>query len=180
MVSLKRAARALVLVILSPAWALAQAPAPAAITPESVLRPGQTAWITTAGGEEQKTRIVAAADGLITLRAGDGIRRLTAAEIRRVRVRQGDSLVNGAVIGAAVAVASGLFLCTRTEPWRNCRDDAGPMLRIGAIGAGAGIALDALIRGRRTVYEAPGPNAQMRVWPVLTADGGGVRWVVEF
>ena len=50
-------------------------------------------------------------------------------------VRESDSVLNGALIGAGVAVASGLFLCTRTEPWRNCRDDVGPMLRIGAVGA---------------------------------------------
>jgi hypothetical protein len=59
-----------------------------------------------------------------------------------------DSVVNGALIGAGAAVASGLFLCTRTEPWRNCRDDAGPILRIAAIGAAVGAGVDALFRRR--------------------------------
>jgi hypothetical protein len=34
------------------------------------------------------------------------------------------------------------------EPWENCRDDYGPLLRIAAVGAGIGAAVDALIRER--------------------------------
>ena len=52
-----------------------------------------------------------------------------------VAVRESDSLLNGALIGTGAAVASGLLLCTMMEPWENCRDDYGPMARIGAIGA---------------------------------------------
>lgn len=68
-------------------------------------------------------------------------------------VRQSDSLLNGALIGAGAAVASGLVFCTLMEPWDNCRDDVGPMLKIGAIGAGIGMGIDALIR--KNVYAAP-------------------------
>ncbi len=56
-----------------------------------------------------------------------------------VEVRQSDSLLNGALIGAGVAVASGLGFCTLMEPWENCRDDFGSMVKAGAIGAGIGI-----------------------------------------
>ena len=63
-----------------------------------------------------------------------------------VVVRQHDSLWNGALIGAGAGVASGLFLCTRMEPWDNCRDDFGAMFKLGAIGAGIGMGIDALIR----------------------------------
>jgi hypothetical protein len=75
----------------------------------------------------------------------------------KVRVRRPDSVINGALIGAGAAVATGLLLCRLTETWDNCRDDAGPMLRIGALGAGVGIGIDALVRGRHSVYErSPG------------------------
>jgi hypothetical protein len=60
-------------------------------------------------------------------------------ETKLVAVRHSDSLLNGALIGAGVAVASGLLVCRTMEPWENCRDDVGPMLRIGAIGAAIGI-----------------------------------------
>jgi hypothetical protein len=96
-------------------------------------------------------------------------RRLTTNDISRVEVRQSDSLLNGALVGAGAAIASGLFLCTRAEPWRNCRDDVGPMLRIGAIGAGVGIGIDALIRGRQTIYGAD-RGGSVRVAPVLGRD----------
>ena len=70
-------------------------------------------------------------------------RDIPAADVQRVRIRRSDSVLNGALIGAAAAIGTGLFLCTRTEPWRNCRDDYGPIVRIGAVGAGIGITIDA-------------------------------------
>jgi hypothetical protein len=94
-------------------------------------------------------------------------------------VRQSDSLLNGALIGAGVGVASGLFLCTRMEPWRNCRDDVGPMLKMGAIGAGVGIAIDALIRGRKPVQGAP-DSTRLYAAPIIGRDTRGVQMSVSF
>ena len=119
-----------------------------------LLTPGMTVWITDPSGHEQWARIVGVSGDTVTTSA-DGVSwRLTTNDISRVEVRHWDSLLNGALVGAGAALASGLFLCTRTEPWENCRGDVGPMLRIGAIGAGVDIGLDALIRGRRTIYGA--------------------------
>jgi hypothetical protein len=98
----------------------------------------------------------------------------------RIRARHSDSLLNGALIGAGAAVASGLFLCTLTEPWENCRDDVGPMIRIGALGAGIGIGIDALIRGRRTIYEAPPRSARLQVSPIVARRAGGVQVRLAF
>ena len=121
---------------------------------ETTLIPGTTVWITDSGGREEKAQIVGVSGDIVTAAAGDEVRRLRMTDVMRVRVRQSDSVINGALIGAGVGVASGLFLCGLTEPWENCRDDVGPMFRIGALGAGIGIGIDALIRGRRTIYEA--------------------------
>ena len=125
-------------------------------------------------------RIVAVSGDVVTTSVADDIRRLRAADVIRVRTRHSDSVLNGALIGAGAAVASGLFLCTRTEPWRNCRDDAGPMFRIGAVGAGIGIGIDALIRGRRTIYEA-GPGAtRLHVAPIVARHAGGLQIALSF
>jgi hypothetical protein len=159
-----------VLILCSPATAPAQTPGAARPDLGNLLTPGMTVWITDSSGQEQRARIVGVSGDAVTTSADGVARRLTTNDIRRIEVRQSDSLLNGAAIGAGAAVASGLFLCTRTEPWDNCRDDVGPMLRIGAIGAGAGIVIDALIRGRRTIYG--GRGASVRVTPVL---GRGVR-----
>ena len=63
------------------------------------------------------------------------------------------------------------------EPWENCRD-AGPLLQAGAIGAGVGIAIDALIRGRKT-EPAPG-SARMYAAPMIGRHAGGVQVSLSF
>lgn len=139
-----------------------------------------TVWITDFLGREEKARVVGVADGIVTATAGEDVRRFRTADVMRVRARHSDALINGALIGAGVAVASGLFLCSLTEPWENCRDDVGPMLRIGAIGAGIGLGIDALIRSRKTIYEAPRRSTSMRVVPYVARHGGGLQVSVSF
>lgn len=95
-------------------------------------------------------------------------------------VRQSDSVLNGALIGAAVGVASGLFLCTRMEPWRNCRDDVGPMLKMGAIGAGVGIAIDLAIRRRKPITNAPEESTRLRLAPIVSRDTRGFQMSLSF
>ena len=105
---------------------------------------------------------------------------LSTTEVLPARVRQSDSLLNGALIGAGVAVASGLFVCTRMEPWRNCRDDYGPMLRLGAIGAGIGIGIDALLFDRKTTHQ-PGPApTRLRATPMIGRRAAGLHMSVDF
>ena len=99
------------------------------------------------------------------------------ADSSEVTVRQSDSLVNGALIGAGVAVASGLFFCTRMEPWRNCRDDVGAMLKIGAIGAGIGMGIDALIR--KKVYQSAS-GAEVHAAPIISRRAQGLQMSVTF
>ncbi len=139
-----------------------------------------TVWITDASGREEKGRIVDVTGGIVTTSAGGDARRMRAADITRVRVRHSDSVLNGALIGAGAAIASGLALCRMTEPWENCRDDVGPMLRIGAVGAGVGIAIDALIRGRRTIYEARQASTRLRLTPIVDRHAGGLYVSLSF
>jgi hypothetical protein len=168
-------------------FSAASAPAASAQTPlratsnlETALIQGRTVWITDAGGREERTRIVGVSDGIVTASTGTDIRRFPTTDIMRVRVRHSDSVLNGALIGAGAAVASGLFLCTRTEPWENCRDDVGPMFRIGAVGAGIGIAIDTLIRGRRTIYEAAPGSTRLHVSPIVGRHTRGLQIAFSF
>jgi hypothetical protein len=160
--------------------ASAQTPQGATSTVETALIQGRTVWITDAGGREEKTRIVGVSNGIVTASTGSDIRHFRTTDITRVRARHSDTVLNGALIGAGAAVPSGLFLCTLTEPWENCRDDAGPMFRIGAVGAGIGIAIDALIRGRRTIYEAAPGSTRLHVSPNVGRHTRGLLIAVSF
>lgn len=93
-------------------------------------------------------------------------------------VRESDSLLNGALIGAGVGVVSGLLLCRSAEPWENCRDDVGPMIKIGAIGAGIGIAIDALIR--KKVYRSASGATEVHAAPIVSRRAKGGRLSVSF
>jgi len=176
---LKRIALLLFSVSISSAVS-AQTPQGARPNLEGTLIPGMTVWITDSGGREEKTRIVGVSGDIVTASGGDGIRRLRTTDVTRVRVRHSDPVINGALIGAGAAVASGLFLCRMTEPWENCRDDAGPIFRIAAIGAGVGIGIDALIRGRKTIYEAGRGSARMRAAPVVARHVRGLQVSLSF
>lgn len=147
---------------------------------ETVLIPGKAVWITDSAGREQKTRILSVSGDVVTAATGSDIRRLRTMDVVRVRERRSDSLINGALIGAGVAVASGLFVCTRFEPLENCRDDVGPMLQIGAIGAGIGVGVDALIRGRKTLYEAPRASVRLHAAPIVGRGAAGLRVSLGF
>ena len=147
----------------------------------AVLTPGTTAWITDSSGREEQVRIAGVSNDIVTATAADSSsRRFRTADIARIRVRQPDSLLNGALIGAGVGVVSELGICSLMETWDTCRDDGGPMLAFGGLGAIAGLAIDALIHRRRTVYER-GPGAvQLHVAPVIGVRATGVRFSVRF
>jgi hypothetical protein len=147
---------------------------------EALLTPGLTIWIAEAGQPEVKAQVAGVSRDVLTLRNGASERAVRIRDVRRVRVRVSDPIWNGAVIGAGAAIATGLSLCVATEPWENCRDDVGPIARIGAVGAGIGIAIDALVRGRRSIYDAPVPAAEVQVVPVFLGQRTALHVVWRF
>jgi len=64
------------------------------------------------------------------------------------------------------------------EPWRNCRDDYGSMLMTGAIGAGIGMGIDALIR--KKVYQTASGSAVVHAAPIIGRRAQGLRLSVQF
>ena len=98
----------------------------------------------------------------------------------RIEASHNDSVLTGALSGTGSGIALGLFYCTRMEPWDVCRRNVGAMAKFAALGAGIGIGVDALIRGRRTIYEAPRQSTQLRVAPILARGARGVQVSVDF
>lgn len=93
-------------------------------------------------------------------------------------VRETDSLLNGALIGAGAGVASGVIYCTLMEPWEICRDDFGAMAKFGAIGAGIGMGIDALIR--KKIYQSASGGAEVHAAPLFGRRVKGVRLSLSF
>ena len=88
-------------------------------------------------------------------------------DVREVRRRGGDSLANGAWWGFGVAAGIGTL---RVASWCAAEPCSGAEMLIiplyGALGAGIGVGIDALIRGERALYRAPGTLA-MSVTPIV-------------
>lgn len=106
------------------------------------------------------------------------LRRLDQTQVVRAERKRNDSVLNGALIGAAVGVASGLAICRTMEPWEVCNDPK-PLLQVGAVGAAIGIGVDALIRKREFVA-VPAGSSTVSVAPVAGRGAKGLRVAVRF
>jgi hypothetical protein len=114
------------------------------------LKPGNTVYVIDNQGLETRGKVVELSAAALTLDV-DGVRQsMDEATIRQV-LRYGDSLWNGFVIGAAVSTPGVLI----SDPQKGGSPHAGKRsLAIGIMGViGAGI--DALLRTRQSVYQAP-------------------------
>ena len=91
-----------------------------------------------------------------------------------------DSLLNGALVGAAAGLGSVLLLCRAMEPWDVCFADPGPLLTGAALGAAIGAGLDSLFNVRGPVYETPSGSLRVDAAPLVRRRGGGLRVSVRF
>jgi hypothetical protein len=99
--------------------------------------------------------------------------------VARIQVRRSDSLLNGFLIGAAVGAGTIVALAFSID--RNEADEYGPATALyGAIGGGIGIGIDALIRGKRTVFMARSGAHRVSVQPIVTARAQGLRVSLTF
>jgi hypothetical protein len=125
------------------------------------------------------------ADGegiLITLYGNAEGRRVPAGEVMTV-TRPGDSLKNGALIGAAVGVLTAIAVSTDDTDTSGC-DTTGckAVLSVFAVGAytGIGMLIDRAIKGRTVVYRAPTDRVSWSVTPHPVPRGAGVQVALKF
>ena len=131
-----------------------------------------------AGTSSAQTPDFTAERGTLAAAAGEELRRLDNQGAVPLERRRNDSVLNGALIGAAAGVASGLLICRSMEPWEVC-NDPGPLLRVGALGAAIGIGIDALIREKEVVYGRPG-SKQLQVAPMVGRGTKGLQLGLRF
>ena len=127
-----------------------------------VLAPpaGSTVYVRDSSGVETSGGLLRLNPDSVVLLVGGTERRFEAARVTRIQKR-GDSLRNGALIGAVVGVAIGAFVagiadCPGTRTGGGCPGNraAAFVISTGTYAA-IGTGIDALIRGRTTLYESP-------------------------
>ena len=175
---------AAMLIVILPALAAAQEPVKSFDQLNTRLKPGDTVWVTDAQGREVKGRITSFARDSMGI-DGDGARTLRADDVRLVQTRRPDGLVNGTLIGFAVGAvgleAANLALTSQGDCPGGCQ--AAIVLFGGAIGAGVGAIVDALIPGKKqVVYRSAGASGSthLSLAPVITPRTRGVALSYSF
>ena len=172
---------ATIILALAPAMAAAQEPVASFDLLNTRLRVGDAVWVTDAKGREIKGRIAAIDPSALTLNGGPGALTIRSDDVREIRERVRDSLLNGTLIGFGAGLLVGAVASAANAEGGG--SDAGWCLMFGGIGAGLGALVDGLIPGeKRDVYRASAPIPAFRfsLAPVVTPHMKGVRLSLSF
>lgn len=161
----------------------------------SLLKPGDTIQVTDAKGRKTTGKLgelTPSSLELLVRKAGSDGRdalvsqpRLSEGDVRKITIERRDSLLNGTLIGLAVGAGPGiLFIAGRSggsDPIQHADTAIGLVVVPGAIGAGIGGLIDALIFERTTVYLTPGQrSSRLQVSPLLSKSAAGAQMSVRF
>ena len=105
----------------------------------------------------------------ITLLTSSGEKHFTRDTVRQVAVRRHPFRM-GVLIGAGIGVVAGAIAGCTGEDREECAD--APIM-VGALGAGAGLAVGALTHKTEVVY--PAAQTRTAVWPMISRDAVGIR-----
>lgn len=142
-----------------------------------------TVYVLDDTGVETSGRLLSLDADALVLLVDRAERRIDAARVTRIQKR-GDSLRNGALIGAIVGagmgiLAGGISDCPGTDPGGRCPGvRAAVFLFSTGVYTAIGTGIDALVVGRTTLYEAPAgpPRARQAPSPRRATVNVNVRW----
>jgi hypothetical protein len=144
-----------------------------------LVNPGDKITVVDITGGETKGRIEKLSPDRLTLVTPAGSRELGEADVALIRQRRDDSLKNGAIIGAVAGTV--YYVTLAALLWSS---DGGDVIvstvvrgavTAAALGAAAGVGIDALVRSLQVIYrKVPGEN-RVSVSPLL---GHGYRGAV--
>jgi hypothetical protein len=145
--------------------------------------PGATIYVTEEGGEEYTAKVVSLSTSALVVSVNGANREVSESAVRRIRQRLPDPLWTGALIGFGVGVGLGALAAGASE---SCSSEggaqcAGPALGMGLLGGGLGLGIDALIKGRKVIYESRSPNAAAwNLVPLVAPRGAGAGVTIVF
>jgi hypothetical protein len=151
------------------------------------IRPGHTVYVIDTSGTETRGKLTAITPTGLTVDVSGASRTFDEPQIRQVQ-RYGDSLRNGALIGAGIALPGALigdlsYTCREGGVDGRCGFGVGRRALTVGLFAAVGAGIDALMRSRRQVFLAPGTTTatrRLRVAPDLLRKGGGVALMIEY
>ena len=138
---------------------------------------GTTVTLTDGTGHQIRGRMTNVSETRICLQLRRERRCFDVVDVEAVRVRKEDSLVNGALIGAAVGggLTSMIFLDNECRVSPECY---GAVAFYSGVGAVTGLVVDALIHGSLVVYEAPPRRGRTLTMGPMGLKG--VRLTIQF
>ena len=146
-----------------------------------LVKPGDRISVTDVNGTLSQGMIAALSRSTLQLTVAGAPRDLSESDVVMIRQRRRDSLTNGATIGAVVGgvfgILGGVLACAEQG---NCAGSAVFAVSIfTAMGAGAGVGIDALIVRQQTIYRR-GTSGRLDVKPVFSAGRKGIAFTVSF
>ena len=149
----------------------------------SLLKPGDTIQVTDANGRKTTGKVLQLTASSLEIQIGKqrvpkpG---LAERDVREIKLERHDSLLNGMLIGLAVGAGPGIFFIAGrsggSDPIQDASTAIGLVVVPGALGAGIGALIDALIFKRPTVYRATSPKSSgVQVSPLASKSATGVQ-----
>ncbi|MGV3517438.1 hypothetical protein [Luteitalea sp.] len=152
-----------------------------------LVTPGDTIIVTDTQGHETRGRLTRLSPSSLAIDVDGTTREWSVHGVREVRRRQGDSLINGTLIGLGVGAGVGVGLgigvaATELYAGDTSGDDGAVAIVLGAaLGAGIGLGIDAGRRDEVVLFSAPGrPQARVRLGPLVTTRAQGIRVAFVF
>jgi hypothetical protein len=147
-----------------------------------LVQTGDTVTVRESSGAQTTGRIDMLSSSALTLVVSGTPREFRETDVNVILQRRGDPLSNGAkwgfITGAGVGVAAAVASCD------GCDDlllvSALSVGIYGAIGVGIGVGVDALITGRRVIYQRREPATSWRLTPFVGKGRRGVALSMRF
>jgi hypothetical protein len=152
-----------------------------------LVKPGDRVRVTDATGRETTGKIADLSPTTLALLVDGQRREILAGDVSTIRQRRSDSLATGARVGFAIGAGIGLV---GGVAFASVYDEVGPAQIIaisfmyGAVGAGMGVGMDALVETEQVIYAGAAPTsaapAAVKIRPVFTRARRGVVVSIGF
>ena len=150
-----------------------------------LVQPGDAVSVTDRAGTRTSGKVHSLSDASLAMDLGSERRVFAESEVTTIQQRRGDSLANGALwglaAGAAYATAGMIMIGVDCYGGAHCAAVGATTIGVyGALAAGIGVGVDALIKGRKVVYRSPTTNTRLTIAPVFTTRSKGVLLSIGF